>query len=72
MKNERTSANRGSKSAASPQSKTAQTSTRLQPEAEWEDASKLKYAILTIPMAEPGKLPAKADEAVVELASTLG
>jgi hypothetical protein len=37
-----------------------------------EEVNKLKYAILTIPLAEPGKLPAKADEAVVELASRLG
>jgi hypothetical protein len=44
----------------------------LLPMPESEAVSKLKYAILTIPLAEPGKLPTKADEAVVELASRLG
>ena len=32
----------------------------------------MKYAILTIPLAEPGRLPRKANEAVVELASRMG
>ena len=32
----------------------------------------LTYAILTVPLSEPGKLPPKADDAVVKLAADLG
>ena len=32
----------------------------------------LTYAILTVPQSEPGKLPPKADDAVVTLAARLG
>ena len=72
-----------SRNRAAPQSKTAAASqarnqTRsgtgvfLQRKAQSEEVRKLNFAILSIPMSEPGKLPPKADEAVVELASRLG
>ena len=72
-----------SRNRAAPQSKTvaasqARNQTRsgtgvsLQRKAQSEEVRKLNFAILSIPMAEPGKLPPKADEAVVELASRLG
>jgi len=73
MKNKLKSAKRGSKSAASLQ---AQSQARPAPASdlkpECEKSKMLPLAILTIPLAEPGMLPPKAEEAVVELAARWG